>query len=166
MSKKLIIPGHGHCKQLELSMDKIKEAQSRTHETKVVTPATYNELEYVFNEAYRDAIKYITEIRHEKTKIEKSMQERKADIILDIIPKMLADQPKSSNNADFRNAVIARDEEYQNHLEHLNKLVALESHFEGIEDHMTRTCRAMKKSMDLIIRAGYIPPVQNTGEKL
>ena len=162
---KLIIPAHGYAKELTLSTVKTKVAESRLHEAQAVNAGTYSELEYTFNESYRELKNMIANIQFEMTKIEKNINERKADIILDIIPSMLEGQPKSNNNADFRNAVIARDEEYQSHLEHLNKLKALESHFVGKVDVMVNTCRYMKKQMDLVIKAGYVPPVRNTGER-
>ena len=167
MSKtKLIIAGQGHANDLVIITDKTKLAESRLYEAQHVNAGTYSELEYTFNEAYRELKNMISNIQYEMTKAEKNINERKADLILDTIPKMLEGQPKTANNADFRNAIFARDEEYQTFLEYLNKLKALESHFSGKIDVMTNTCRYMKKQMDLIIKAGYIPPVRNTGEKL
>lgn len=166
MSKKLTVPAHGHAKQIEISMEKIKNAENRLHEAQFVNAGTYSELEFTYNEAYRDCRKILADIQLQQTKVLKNIEERKADIVLDVIPNMLEGQPKSNNNSDFRNAVIARDEEYQGYLEHMNKLKALESHFSGILDTMVNTCRYMKKQMDLIIKAGYVPPVKNTGDKL
>ena len=167
MSKnKLIIAGQGYANDLVIITDKTKLAESRLHEAQHVNAGTYSELEYTFNESYRELKNMLSNIQYEMTKAEKNIQERKADIILGVIPEMLEGQPKTANNADFRNAVMAKDEKYQEYLDYLNKLKALESHFSGKIDVMTQTCRYMKKQMDLIIKAGYIPPVKNTGEKL
>jgi len=167
MSKnKLIIAGQGHANDLVIVTDKTKLAESRLHEAQYVNAGTYSELEYTFNEAYRELRNMISNIQYEITKAEKNINERKADLILDVIPNMLEGQPKSNNNSDFRNAVFAKDEDYQKYLDYLNKLKALESHFSGKIDVMTQTCRYMKKQMDLIIKAGYIPAAKNTGEKL
>jgi len=163
MSKNLTLPAYGHARELQINLEKVDEAESRLHEAQAVNPGTYGELEYTFNEAYRQLKKMVSSVQYEIANIQKTIDERKADIVLEVIPEMLKDRPKSHNNADFRNAVFAKDEEYQKATDHLNKLKAMESHFEGKIKVMERTCAAMRKQMDLIIRAGHTPPVRNTG---
>jgi hypothetical protein len=163
--KKLIIPAKGHAKEIQIRMGKIKEAEKRTYEAQFVNVGTYGELEYCYNEAFRDSTQVLGQVYLQIANIKKSMEERKADIILQIIPDMLEGKPKSANNADFRNAVIAKDEQYQEYADHLAKLEALQIHFEGVKKHMTETCRAMRKTIDLI-REGKMQPIINTGDKL
>lgn len=163
MSKIITVPGHGYAKELRLNIEPVQEAESRLEEAKIVNAGTYNELEYVFNEAWRNLKKMLGNVRYEITNIEKTLEERKADIILDVIPEMMKDRPKSHNNADFRNAVIAKDEEYQTGLDHLNKLKAMESHFESKAKHFEKTCQYMRKQMELIKMGIASSPVRNTG---
>jgi translation initiation factor IF-3 len=165
MSKSITVPAFGHARELKIHLTKTQAAEERLHEAQVVNPGTYSELEYTFNESYRELRKNVSSIQYEIANIQKTIDERKADLILDVIPEMLKDKPKSQNNADFRGAVFARDDDYQKALDHLNKLRAMESHFEGKIKVMERTCMYMRKQMDLIIRAGYTPPVRNTGAR-
>jgi hypothetical protein len=150
------VPAFGKAPAISMDMGKIREAEHRIIEAKMVNPSTYAELESVYNEAYRDLLRYISAIGYQVVFTEKLLEEVKADILLDRYPKYLEDNgiKKTENNADLRKAFIARDADYQKTLERLNQLKALENNLSGKVKVFENTCRFMKKKMDLLIRSG------------
>jgi hypothetical protein len=89
-------------------------------------------------------------------KAKQNVEEIKSDIILDEIPALLKDMPKTANNADFRRAVMTRNTSYNEATEHLEKLEAMLEHFESHMKIMENTSRFLKKQMDYYIRSGVI----------
>lgn len=152
----LVIRAHGHSPELKLRITAWSTAKNRLHESERLVPGNYTSLEYCFQEAWRECKSNCVSIGDAINKAEKTLEEVKADIILEEIPKLLEDKPKSANNADFRKAVFAKNEDYQKALEHLHKLEALLAHFEGHMKTMENTCRYLKKQMDYFIRSGVV----------
>ena len=152
-----ILSSLGHCPSLHLEMDAINEGIRRIREAQHVNPSTYTGLAYCFNEGYRVARRHVSNIQFAITKAKRNLEERKADIVLDVIPSLLEEKklPKSANNADFRNACFAKDEQYSKFKDRLDQLEAMESYFEGKIKIFENTCRYMRKQMDYITRTGY-----------
>lgn len=150
----LVIPAFGKSPALPLDMGKIREAQRRTTEAQHVSPVTYAELEHCFNEGYRDLKRHLSSIGFQITQAQKAMEIAKADVILDKYPAYLEGKPKSTDNADRRNAFLARDVEFQAALDRFNQLKAIESNFDGKIKELENVCRYMRKKMDLLIRSG------------
>lgn len=150
------VPGLGRCSSLSLGISKWTESKKRLFEAKTVNPSNYSDLEYCFNEAYREMKNNLSKISYAIAMAKQNIEDIKADIILDEIPKIMEEKGlrKSSNNADLRNAVFARSEKYREANEHLANLQALEMFFEGHIKLMENTCRYMRKRMDYIIRSG------------
>ena len=150
----LVLPAFKKAPELRLDMAKIREAESRIHESKTVNPSTYKELEYVFNDAWRDLKRHLSQIGYNITLAEKAIEEAKADVLLDKYPTFMADRPKSQDNADMRKAFLARDEAYSSALDWLAQLKALESVLDSKAKSLEKTCAYMKKSIELILRSG------------
>lgn len=150
----LVVPGFRLCKELVLSMVGWESAIGRLKEVQHLAPANYSNLELDFMEAWRESKRNAILVGSEIRKAKQNVEEVKADIILEEIPKMLEDLPKSANNADFRRAVMSKNEDYKKSLEHLDKLEAMLEHFESHMKTMENTSRFIKKQMDYIIRQG------------
>ncbi len=150
----LVVPSFRLCGELHLSRVAFENAMSRMHETQNLVPANYSSLEYVIQESWRECRNNAIKVGSELRKADQNIEEIKADIILDEIPELLKDKPKSANNADFRKAVMARSTDYADSLEHSGKLIALLAHFESNMKTMENTSRFVKKQMDYIIRQG------------
>jgi streptomycin 6-kinase len=151
----MTVPSFGHCKELKLQMDGWKNAISRMHEAQNLVPANYSNLELVFQEAWREARKNAILVGDAVKKARRNVEEVKSDIILDELPKLIEELPKSvTGNAHFRNAVIARNERYQKAQQHIEKLEAMLDHFESHMKTMENTSRFLKKQMDYTIRNG------------
>tara|TARA_R100000951_G_scaffold115132_2_gene122222 strand:+ start:9527 stop:10033 length:507 start_codon:yes stop_codon:yes gene_type:complete len=152
------VPSFKHCKELRLATTDWDLAMGRFHEAKNLVPGNYSSLEFAFQSAWRESRKNAIDVGEAICKAKQNVEEAKADIILDTIPKMLEERKlsKTANNADFRKAVMARDENYQKSLEHLDKLEALLAHFESHMKTMENTSRYLKKQMDYFIRSGVV----------
>lgn len=150
----IVVPSYGHCPELKLSMTGWETAIKRLPEAKHLAAANYLDLEFAFQEAWRESKRNCIQVGDALKKAKQNIEEIKSDIILEEIPKMLEEKPKSANNADFRRAVMARNEDYLQANEHLEKLEALLEHFESHMKIMENTSRFLKKQMDYFRNLG------------
>ena len=150
------IPAFGSMSELILDVSSIKTAENRLIEAKVVNPGTYNELEYCFNEGYRQAKRNISEIGYQITRAKKALREAKSRAILDEYPEFLREN-KLKDNATVRDAFLERDEDYVKAQDRVDMLTALESLMEGKVKNFENVCRYIRKQMDLVIRSGVDP---------
>lgn len=150
----LVVPGFRLCKEIKLSNVARTAAVSRMNEAENLIPANYNNLEFDFQAAWREARLNAITVGAEIKRAHQNIDEIKADIILDEIPKLMVDLPKSANNADFRKAVFSRNEDYTKSVEHLNMLETMLLHYESHMKSMEKISSSLKKQMDYIIRNG------------
>lgn len=150
----LVVPAFKHCPELKLSTSGWQTAMSRLNEAQNLVPANYSSLEFTFQEAWRESKKNAITVGDAIKKAKQNIEEIKADIILEEIPKLLQDVPKTVNNADFRKAVMMKNTDYVTANTHLEKLEAMLEHFESHMKMMENTSRFLKKQMDYIIRNG------------
>lgn len=152
--KTLVIPGFNKSPELTLDLGRVKEAEGRIVEARTVSPITYKDLEYTYNEAWRDLKRYLSAIGYQLALAERALEEAKANVLLDRYPEFMSGRPKSQDNADMRKAFLSRDEEYSKALDRFNQLKAVESMLDGKAKSFENVCRFMKKSMDLVLRSG------------
>lgn len=152
----LTIPEFGSIPATMLDMTKIKEGEGRILEAKVVNPGTYNELEYTFNEGYRQAKSNISEIQYQITLAKKALREAKSRALLDEYGDFLKEN-KLKDNASIRDAFLERKEDYVAAQDRIDMLTALESLMEGKVRNFENVCRYIRKQMDLVIRSGVDP---------
>lgn len=152
----MVVPAFRHAPELRLQMASWQEAMKRFPEAKTLAAANYLDLEFTFQEAWREAKRNAIQVGDALKKAQQNVAEIKSDIILDEIPQLLQEKnlPKSANNADFRNAVISRNEEYKKAQEHVEKLEAMLEHFESHMKTMENTSRFLKKQMDYFRNLG------------
>ena len=150
----LVVPGFRLCKELTIHMVSWQQATARLPEAQNLVPANYSSLEFSFQEAWREAKKNAIATGEEIRKAKQNVDEIKSDIILDEIPKKLEELPKSANNADFRKAVMSKNTEHKQAIEHLSKLETMLEHFESHMKTMENTSRFLKKQMDYFVRRG------------
>lgn len=152
----LTIPAFGSTPEMKLDITAIKEGESRLIEAKVVNGGTYSELEYVYNEGYRQAKRYLSSIGYEITRAKKALREAKSRAILDEYPEFLKES-KLKDNATVRDAFLERQADFVAAQDRIDMLTALESLLEGKIKVFENVCRYMKKEMDIIIRSGIDP---------
>lgn len=152
----LTIPATENRPAVPLDLTRVKEGESRLIEAKTVNPATYSELEFTFNEGYREAKKNLSVIGYEITQAEKEIRQIKSIYLIDEYPDFLKDK-KLKDNAANREAFLERQDVYVAAMDRLNMLKSLEALLEGKVKVFENVCRYMKKSMDLVIRSGIDP---------
>jgi hypothetical protein len=147
------IPSFGLTPEIVLDITKIKTGEGKILDARVVNPGTYNDLEYSFNEGYREAKKHISVIGYEITRAKKSLREAKSRAILDEYPDFLKEN-SLKDNATVRDAFLERQNDYTSAQDRIDMLTALESLMEGKVKNFENVCRYVRKQMDLIIRSG------------
>ena len=153
----LDIPPFDDRPAITLEFTSIKEGEKRLIEAKVVNPATYSELEYSFNEGYREAKKNLSIIGYEITQAERIQRRIKSELILDEYPFFLREN-KLRDSATIRDAFLERNQLYVDAQERINMLKAMESLVDGKIRVFENVCRFMRKGMDILIRRGSINP--------
>jgi len=151
----LTIPAFKSTEPIKVVMSNIKEAERRLVEAKMVNPATYSELEYIFGEGYREAKKNLSMIGYELTKAEKALREAKSIAILDEYPQFLKEQGLK-DNATLRDAFLERQPDYVAAQDRIDYLKAVIDLLEGKVKVFENVCRYMRKEADFIIRSGAI----------
>lgn len=145
----MVVPAFEYCPELRLQMIGWQEAMKRFPEAKTLAAANYLDLEFTFQEAWRESKRNAIQVGDALKKAKQYLEEVKADIILIEIPKLMEELPKSvTGNAHFRNAVIAKNETHKKAQEHVEKLEAMLEHFESHMKIMENTSRFLKKQMD------------------
>ena len=150
----MTIPAFGTGQAQDMDLTATVTAERRLIEARTVNPITYNDLEYCFNESYRELKTNMAKVGFMITEAEKAIRQAKAEVLIDKYPEFMKDRPKSQDNADMREAFLTKDESYMAAVDRLNQLKATEAMFDGKIKVMENVCRYMKKQMDLILRSG------------
>jgi|WetSurMetagenome_2_1015567.scaffolds.fasta_scaffold208158_2 hypothetical protein len=150
----LSLPAVGRLQILNLDLSKTKNAESRLHEAKTVNPSTYTDLEYTFNEAYRELKRALSAISYRLAKAEEEIENIKAELVLDKYPEFIKDKPKSFDTADTRRSFIQKDQAYLKACDHRDQVKALEILLDSRVKVMEKTCSYMRKQIDMVIRSG------------
>lgn len=141
---------------IKLDLSKTREAENRLHEAQHVNPSSYSNLEYVYNESYRELKRNLAEVGYKLTQAEKTLRLAKSEAILDKYQEFVKDKPKSFDTAHVRDAFLNRDEEVIKAQDRIDMLKAVEAILDGKIKVMERTCQYLRKEMDLVIRSGSI----------
>lgn len=149
----LVIPAFDDRPVVTLEFNSIREGECRLIEARVVNPSTYSDLEYSFNEGYREAKKNLSIIGYEITQAERILRRIKSELILDEYPSFLKDG-RLKDNATVRDAFLEKNQNYVGAQERINMLKAMESLLDGKIRIFEKTCQYMRKQMDLLIRSG------------
>lgn len=144
-------------KDVRFGMEKCVDAERRLAEARLVNTATYAELEYLYNEGYRELKKNMAIVGHEIMKAEKALDNIKAEVLFDKYPDFIKDKPKSFDNAETRKSYISRDADYQKALDHLNNLKMIETLLDGKIKVLERVTAYMKKQIDILMKTGQMP---------
>lgn len=150
------IPAFDERSAVSLNFTKVREGEARIIEAKVVNPATYPDLEYCFNEGYREGKANLSAIGYEIAQAQKIIRQYKSRYLLDEYPEFLKER-KLKDNAANRDAFLERQDDYVAAVDRLNMLQALEHLVEGKMKVFENVCRYMRKYMDTVVRSGINP---------
>jgi hypothetical protein len=149
----LAIPAFDDRPEVKLEFTSIKEGERRLVEARVVNPATYVDLEYSFNEGYREAKKNLSIIGYEIAQAERIHRRIKSELILDEYPSFLKER-ELKDNATVRDAFLEKNQPFVDAQERINMLKAMESLVDGKIRVFENVCRYIRKEIDLVIRSG------------
>ena len=155
------IPEFGTIERQVLPMTDTKEAERRILEAKIVNGGTYNELEFVMNEGYREAKKNLSLVGYNMLLTQKAIRKAKSEALIDKYSGWLKDS-KLKDSAAIRDAFLETMPEYVSAIDRLNMLTAIESLVEGKVKVFENVCRYMRKEMDIRIRSGMVDTVYST----
>lgn len=96
---------------IEIDLREILRVEARQIDVQYVTPGKAPELLTTFNIAWRDLHQAISMLELEKLRAQKSLDKRRATILLDVVPGVLKEKGVAST-VDNRQAVIDLDPEY------------------------------------------------------
>lgn len=150
----LTIPAFGKSLPVSLEMGNIREAEARFIEAKNVNPSTFSDLEFSFNESYRDLKRHLSNIGYQIELANKALREAKANVILGSYADHMKGKPKYQDNSDLRDAFLIRDPDYIACMDRLAQLKALESNFDGKLKTLENVSRGMRQKMYLFSKNG------------
>lgn len=152
----LAIPAFDDRPEMKLGFGSIVEGERRLVEAQLVNVTTYSNLEFSFNEGYREAKKNLAVIGYEITQAERIFRRIRSELILDEYPVYLKEKGLK-DNATVRDAYLERDKRYVDAQERINMLKAMEALMDGKIRVFENVCRYMRKQMDIVIRSGIDP---------
>jgi hypothetical protein len=152
-NKSLTIPAFKQQKEVVLDLSAVHEAEKRIIEARTVNVASYNELEYCFNEGYRCAKKNMAHIGYEITKAEKAKREAKSLALLDFYPDFLREK-KHKDSACIRDAYLETFKDYTDAQDRIDLLNAMLNLMEGKVKVFENICRYIKTEIQICIRSG------------
>lgn len=148
------LPQFGSLPEMSIDLSKTRHAETRLPEAQSVNAATYANLEYIFNEAYRELRTAYATVCYRHSKAEEEIENVKAEIILGPYQEYVKDKPKNFDNADMRKSFVQREPNYQKAVDVRDQLKAIETLLDTRIKTMERTCAYMKKQLELLIRSG------------
>ena len=154
-SVEFTIPEFDTIEKQVLDMTAIRHGESRILETKIVNGGTYNELEFVMNEGYREAKKNLSLVGYNLLKTKGKINKIKSEALIDEYPEWLSNS-KLKDSAAIRDAFLQTKERYVAALDRMDMLTAIESLLEGKIKVFENVCRYMRKEMDIRVRSGMI----------
>lgn len=150
----LEIPAFQERESVTLSFSNVKEGERRLVEARIVTPSTYSDLSYSFNEGYREARTNIRNIGYELVQMDKKYRQRKSELIMDEYPEYLKTSGMK-DNATLRDAFLEKDKTLNDIEKHINFLKALNQLMEDKIKIFENVCKYMKVQMDLVKNGNF-----------
>jgi hypothetical protein len=141
---------------MTLDLTKIKEGEDRLYEAQNVTVISYSNLEYVYNEGYREAKKHLSQVGYQITRAEKALREAKSRALLDEYPVFLKDR-NMKDSAQIRDAYLETVKDYTEAQDRIDMLKAVDALLDSKVKVFENTCRYLKKQMDIVLRSGIDP---------
>lgn len=144
----LVVPAFQDREQVTLHFGHIREGERRLIEARLVTPSTYSDLSYSFNEGYREARTNIRSLGFEIVQAEKLYRKVKSELILDEYPKFLKES-SMKDNSTLRDAFLERSKELVSIQDRIDMLNAMRTLMEDKIKVFENVCKYMKVQMDL-----------------
>lgn len=150
----LVVPAFQNREQIVLNFGSIKEGERRLIEARVVTPITYSDLSYSFNEGYREARANITAIGYEIVQALKIQRRIRNQLLLDEYPEFLK-KSEMNDNATLREAFFEKSADYKAVQDRIDMLTAMKALMEDKVKVFENVCKYMKVQMDLVKNGNF-----------
>lgn len=131
---------------LIIDLGAIVKAEVRQDEVQIVTPQKAPELLSEFNRAWRKLNELVVTLTNESNHAKKAVSQRKAVLLLEVVPKRLKDADLTST-ADNRQAVIDLDLEYQTLSERSEYIECVIEYLRGKMKSFETALNSVKKIM-------------------
>lgn len=132
MTTKITVPSSDINRNMDLNMSEITYAEGRLDEIATVNTHKAPELMSCFVKAYTWCVEHVTNLTAESVKAETAANFRKAEIILEEVPRVLKEKGiTGKSNEDYRNAVIAMDKAHIALRERFNHIEMYRELFKG-----------------------------------
>ncbi len=115
---------------LVINLAAILKAEARQEEVATVNAMKAPELLKTLNRSWLDLSETLSKLYQEKGRAVKAAEKRKAVLVLEVVPKTLADKKLASNEAN-REAVISLDTEYEELEDKVLQITAVMKFLEG-----------------------------------
>jgi len=146
MSTSILVPSATLDTNLDLNMTEIAYAEGRLDEIAIVNTHKAPELMSCFIKGYTWCKEHITNLTAELVKAETAANFRKAEIILEEVPRILTEKGiTGKSNADYRDAVIAMDKKHIELMERANHIGMYVEMFKGKLESLDRAYMAVRK---------------------
>jgi hypothetical protein len=131
---------------LVIDLAAIQVSEARQSEVATVTPVKAGELLAEYNRSWAQLHELTTRLEVEKNRAKRAVDQRKAVLLLDDIPRILKEKGVASA-ADTRQAVIDRDEAYVRLSERLEAIEAVIALLKGKAKSFENAYTSVKKIM-------------------
>jgi predicted transcriptional regulator len=149
------IPEFSKMPALELALSKTKEAEIRFVEARVVNAATYSDLEFTFNEGYRECKTHLSAIMYRIAMTNKVLRKLKSQYLIDEYADFLKES-KLKDSTMTKEAFLNTKQDYVDALDHLDLMKAVECFIENKIKVFENVCRYMRKEMEIQKISGQI----------
>jgi hypothetical protein len=126
----------------------VNQAEARAHEIATVTPITAPELLSLYCRASFSLGRYLHDLYLAHQRAVKMTANRKAVMIIDVIPSLVESSKKTSQNADVRQGYVDLDPEYSNLLDIETQYEAGLMYFKRKIEDMENGINSIKKVID------------------
>lgn len=137
----------------------VHQAEARTHEIAIVTPAKAPELMSTFSRACFKLGRMLRELYRGVEKAKKDLANRKAVMIIDVIPEKMKARPELNDNADTRKAFMDLDADYNSLSEKVIEweasLVYVQRKLKDMEGALNAVKSAMRDTESVWKRPNY-----------
>lgn len=127
----IVIPAFHTFDSLKIEINATKLADGRMHEAQWVNPSTYGELEHIFNEAFKELKRNITNVGYLIASTENELAKIKSALLIDKYPDFIKERGSKFDNADMREAFLLKDKDYASLKENIVLLNSVKTFLES-----------------------------------
>lgn len=142
----IVCPGGGNAPPIKINLDQILVDELRQDEIAAVTPQKAGELFASFGRAWRDLNKICNELGSALTRAEKTMNDRRSVLLVEVVPGTIKSKGLDSNK-ETREAIIHLDEEHRRLMDIRDEISATLEFMQGKKKSFETASHNLRKLM-------------------